>query len=892
MSTARLELVVTSSGIQSADKDLKQLTATSKETEKQQQHMADVFAEVAAAEEKEAKKAIAAANAKADAQEKAAKRAADEAEKAVKKAADLANKEAARQAKQLARENEQWNDAKQRALARYEKEAEAAERAAARKLAAAEKAAKREDELWNNAIQRAKAGLDGVLPIRPSLQRIEARLNTMPAGSADSAASALLNGGSAAALQSLSGLAAPAAAAAVAYSTLHKVISETSAYDGLIARLAGVTGGTEAAREQFDKLEALSDKTIFTENAVTEAFIRMEQNGLKPTEQTLSAFANIASATGSSIEQLAEVSLAASLGNYKGLRQFGIKAVEEGDRLKVTFKGVSTVIGTSAEEITKYLVGIGENDFAGAAERQLDTMGGAVKKLEDSWGDLFREVGRSAVGEFIAVGMREAASAIDATTKAFEALLYTASQRPQFTGMSAELAAFAKGASKWGAPQSDEELSLVDKTQLVIEQLEKGRMSAADKALQAYLERKRVLEEALTSGVSGDIGAALDENQRQYEAAVNASNKAPKEAKKPSIGLIDVDNRLAELNQRALNTRLDQIADEGARELEQAKEALTKTEDAEKASYEKRKQVFAKYTGADAAELLAANEVLYQKHLDELDTKSAQKQLELQKRLQNIGIGPQSQYDTVNRKYAGQQYELGSALSENMSGKNGISLQLEAEETYAQKSIEIERARAREIAQINAELSQQSLQNASMIFGGLASAMKNAHGEQSKEYRMMFAAQKAFGIATAEAAMFIDMAKANEAGFPANVPLYLKAAADGMQIISQLSSLSYSGAYDVGGTIPGGSYGDVGERRPELLLVHGRSQVQGPATVIGGAATASLLGGSSAPQSLRIVNAYDGGEAVRGFLGSTQGEQVLVNFVKRHGSLIRSVASR
>jgi len=900
MATAHLEVKVDSSGVRSASKDLRELTGYSKETEKQNKRLADVFGEIAAAEEKEAKKAIAAANAKVQAAKDAADKVAQSEEKRAAQAARLAQ-----------REDERWNDLKQKSLARYEVQAAAAEKASQRQMAATERAAKREDERWNNAIQRAKAGLDGVLPIRPSLQRIEAKINEAPAH-AESGFSGILAGGkegaiSALGLGALAGGAAAAAAAAVgavaSFATLSKVIAETSAYDGLIARLAGVTGGTEAAREQFDKLEKLSDKTIYTENQVTEAFIRMEQNGLKPTEATLTAFANIASATGTSIEQLAEASLAASLGNYKGLRQFGVKAVQEGEGIKVTFKGVTSTIGNSADAITQYLVGIGETDFAGAAERQLDTMGGAVKKLEDAWGDMFREVGRSAVGDFIKTGMTEAAKAINLATDALEAFLYTASQKPKFTGMSAELAAFAKGASKWGAAQSDEEASLADKVQAAIDHLNTGMQSTKDKELAAYRAREAVLKDALVQGVPGDIGAALDENKRQYEESVNGAGAGTKTKKAARTMKKDFDYAdLAYRNGQAANAAfLQEVADyeaAQAAEYEALKVTLANKEEAAKASYEKQRRTLEANIGAEGQEeLFAANEAAWQAHLDKITAdideaaeKSAEKQLAMQRKLESIGIGPQSQLQLINSKTAGDRHELGAALADNLSGKNGEALKLEAERTYAQKSIDIEKQRTEEIKKLNMELAAQSVQNAGAMFGSLATVMKNAHGEQSKEYQTMFAIQKGFGIAAAEIAMFQSMAEASKQPYPANIPLYLKAAAQGADIIAQISSTSFSGSYDSGGTINSGSTGEVGERRPELLMVHGRSRVQGPATVIGGEATAALLGGGKSAAPSFDIHLHDNiNSAFDHYMSSTRGKQAINLHIKRNGPLIRSI---
>src|SRR3990172_9256231 len=222
----------------------------------------------------------------------------------------------------------------------------------------------------------------------------------------------------------------PLVTAGAAALAMRKVMAETIAYENLTARLAGVTGGAEEAKASFDLLEKTSDKTIFTENQMTEAFLHLEQTGLDGSARALKAFANIASATGNSMDQLAEMTLAASMGIFRSMRSMGIRAVADGDKIQMTFKGVTTTIGNSAQEIQGYLVKIGETQFAGAAERQLDTMGGSVKKLGDAWGDLSREVGRSVIGDIIKTTIGDAATVINGVTVAVEALLYTMSKKP------------------------------------------------------------------------------------------------------------------------------------------------------------------------------------------------------------------------------------------------------------------------------------------------------------------------------------------------------------------------------------------------------------------------------------------------------------------------------
>jgi hypothetical protein len=843
MSTARLEIVVGSGGVMVADKALKQLTATAKDTEKQKERLAIAAERAAAAAEKQAAAAV----------------------------------------RQAQREADAWNDAKQKALARYDKQAEAAERAAQRQAAAAERAAKREEEAWSRAIQRAKAGLDGVLPIRPSLQRIEAELASKRGAATEG--SGIATGAKEGAMSALGIGALAGGATAVAAMGIEKlaegvkhlkdeVIADFVADDKLIARLGGITDSAEQASETFGDLEKQTlGKLPSTVDEVANAFIQLGNNGLQNSQQALKAYSNVAAQTGASLGAVTSAVQAASLGNYKSLREFGIKVKEEGDSLKVTFRGQTETIAGGADAIEGYMQRLGAVQFAGAVERQMDTVGGSIKKADDAWEKLINAIGDSSLGDVVKSSVGASISIVDAATASVDALF---GKTQQFKREAESAKRQREADDKLDATMrswADPTVSKSETARLAAS-IAESQQSSADKALAQYTRNSALVDKLRSLGEThvGDmtLKEAQSELDRQYMRD-NGGTKSKGPQKKP----FDLWGKLDEANRKELIRTSDTETDAYARQYETLKDSLAKQEDSFYASYESRRKFLADYYGPDSEELWQRNEELWSKHLDEVAAKSAQKQIELQHRLANIGIGPQSQVQQVHSKTAGAYYELGNALGENLSGKNGEALKLEAEQTYKEKSIAIEKERAREIAEVNRELVASSLQNAEAMFGGLTAALKNAGGEQSAAYQTMFAIQKGFGLATAEAAMFIDMAKANEAGFPANVPLYLKAAADGAQLIAQLSSLSYSGAYDSGGDVPARSRGLGGERGVEIV---------GPAGVIGRAETAALLGGGQ--RNMRLIFTT---EEASSFHGSARDERVFVHWVKRNGALIRSV---
>ncbi|MDO7461871.1 tape measure protein [Acinetobacter baumannii] len=106
---------------------------------------------------------------------------------------------------------------------------------------------------------------------------------------------------------------------------------------------------------------------------------------------------------------------------------------------------------------------------------------------------------------------------------------------------------------------------------------------------------------------------------------------------------------------------------------------------------------------------------------------------------------------------------------------------------------------------------QQDRLNTQIAFGGqmmgsLTSMFGSMFGEQSKAYKIMFAADKAYAIAAAGIAIQQNIAAASKAGFPLNIPLIAGAVAQGASIIANIRAIKDQGFADGGYTGRGGKY--------------------------------------------------------------------------------------
>ena len=126
-------------------------------------------------------------------------------------------------------------------------------------------------------------------------------------------------------------------------------------------------------------------------------------------------------------------------------------------------------------------------------------------------------------------------------------------------------------------------------------------------------------------------------------------------------------------------------------------------------------------------------------------------------------------------------------------------------------------------------------------FGNVAQGFE----KNSSIYKGLFALQKGFAVASSMVSMYQGAMNAMAAPYPANLIAWAQVIGQGLQIIGQLKSVNYSGAYDKGGYIPSGAVGLVGEIGPELI--------RGPATVTGRKDTEELMKNNGSNVTVNLI---------------------------------------
>jgi len=150
-----------------------------------------------------------------------------------------------------------------------------------------------------------------------------------------------------------------------------------------VALKTSFQGSEEAANKAFETISKFSKETPFQLEEVTTGFLKLKNMGLDPSMEALTSYGNTASSMGKGLNDMVEAVADAATGEFERLKEFGIKAKNQGDTIAFTFQGVTTEVKNNSEEIQQYLLGIGDTNFAGGMLEQSQTLLGKLSSMKD-----------------------------------------------------------------------------------------------------------------------------------------------------------------------------------------------------------------------------------------------------------------------------------------------------------------------------------------------------------------------------------------------------------------------------------------------------------------------------------------------------------------------------
>lgn len=199
------------------------------------------------------------------------------------------------------------------------------------------------------------------------------------------------------------------------------VLETRSEFQKFEAVLTNTLGSKSQAQDALDRIQAFAAKTPFGVKELTEDFVKLANTGFKPTVKEMTKLGDLASSQGKSFDQLTEALIDAQTGEFERLKEFGIRAKKEGDKVTLSFKDQKVQVDNNNESIRNAILGFGElQGVAGGMSAISETLGGKISNLNDNFDALFNNLGENSEGAFGAVidGLNELLSASNEAQKA------------------------------------------------------------------------------------------------------------------------------------------------------------------------------------------------------------------------------------------------------------------------------------------------------------------------------------------------------------------------------------------------------------------------------------------------------------------------------------------
>ncbi len=223
------------------------------------------------------------------------------------------------------------------------------------------------------------------------LKRDLARMEGAVKGSAKKSETAMSGG-----MKKIGGAIAAAFSVQAIISFSKKVIEVRSEFERFEAVLTNTLGSSGEAKLALLDIKEMASRTPFSVAELSDSFVKLTNYGLMPTMEAMSQYGDLASAVGKDFGQLAEAVADATTGEFERLKEFGIRASKEGDKVTFIFKEQATEVDFSAKAIEGYIKSLGDLEgVAGSMESQMETLGGAVSNFGDTYANLLVTLGDS-----------------------------------------------------------------------------------------------------------------------------------------------------------------------------------------------------------------------------------------------------------------------------------------------------------------------------------------------------------------------------------------------------------------------------------------------------------------------------------------------------------------
>ena len=171
---------------------------------------------------------------------------------------------------------------------------------------------------------------------------------------------------------------------------IKSLIDTASEFERFDTILTTLEGSSKKAQKSMDWIVDFASTTPYQLNQVTDSFVKLKSYGIDPVDKTLRTLGDAASAMGKDLNQAVEAMADAVVGENERLKEFGIRAAQQGDKIAYSWTDASgkmknIVVKNNSEVIKSTLNAIFNSKYAGAMEAQSKTYAGMLSNMSDNW---------------------------------------------------------------------------------------------------------------------------------------------------------------------------------------------------------------------------------------------------------------------------------------------------------------------------------------------------------------------------------------------------------------------------------------------------------------------------------------------------------------------------
>jgi hypothetical protein len=609
-------------------------------------------------------------------------------------------------------------------------------------------------------------------------------------------------------------------AAYASYISLSQIVDVTKRYQRLEAQLRTSTGSVEGQAQAMAILSEFAYETGQDLEGLVEGFNKLVNLGLDPSQDALLAYGNVAAGTGKTTMDFIEAVADASVAEFERLKEFGIKAANEGDTVTFRFRGVTTSVKNNSEEIQQYLIGLGQTKFGDAIANQATTLEAALNRAGQKWDEFMFNLSNAGPGNIMTQTVNEAAEALD------ELGSMLASGEMQIAA-EAWIGQFDQIGQ---AVETTTEFLYDNYMQMFFDARQFEQMTAGIKPFAHMPTNISTMVQLMTVELAKMVDIGVTYGQAYATGFLSTLTLL----KDRTMAIVyEINDILNPLNGSTYNFK--EAWDQAGETFDDTRNTLLDNADAQS-------EVFNK-AAADTVDDILTNS---QKAIDAYERKMAESR-EVRSRWQSemdelkqgeLGqfnqAGDPAANDASFGPTADQNGEYNKLMERYATEEEALILHAQREmqiiaEAMAQKKITeeqglalIELARIDHLKRLKSMEEKKSasiLSDSQDFFSGLTSVIGVAAGEQSKAYKVMFAVTKGFAVAQGILNLSTAISNALAVPWPLNIPAMAQAAAAGASILTSIQSATYSGqAHDGLSRVPAANEGTFMLRRDEMVM--------------------------------------------------------------------------